>query len=91
MRLVGVNPHIPEGVRHIGLTHEYPFYWERLSQCHEFVKNLGQRVCVQALGDSARVSISVEPTFLPSTLLIKRSFFYDPDLVGDYGRQRRHS
>ena len=54
---------------------------------------LGQRVCAQALlGKSVRVSISVEPTFLSSTLLItKRYIVYDPDLVGHCGRHRGHS
>ena len=92
MSFVGFDPHVPEGVGHIGVTHQYPLYWEFLSQCHEFVKEIGQRVCAQTFrNNSVRVSISVELTFLASVLLIKRSIIYDPDLVGDYGRQRGHS
>ena len=73
MSLVLVYPHVPEGVRHVGLAHqECPLYWERFSQCHEFVKELGQHVCAQELGYSIRVGVAVESTFLPSILYNER-------------------
>ena len=38
MSFVGVDPHNPEIVRHIGLIRQYPLYWKLIYRCREVVK-----------------------------------------------------